>query len=66
MSEAAIARYCELLSNKIVSMFGVTKAQADQAVERSAIRELIRQAPEYVDHVPLATWAKEVHQKSLQ
>lgn len=65
MSELAIAHYCELLSNKIVAMFGVSKPQADHAVQHSAIQKLLREEPEYVDHVPLSTWAEEVHREKL-
>lgn len=65
MSEHAIMHYCELLSNKIVAMFGVSKTQADLAVQHSAIQRLIREEPEYVDHVPLASWAEEVHREFL-
>lgn len=65
MSEATIQHYCELLSNKIVAMFGVSKSQADRAVAHSAIQKLIREEPEYVDHVPLSAWAEEVHREFL-
>lgn len=55
MSEKAKMVYCELLSNEIVSMFGVSKEQAVEAVSRSAIQKLIRENPDYVDHVPLSS-----------
>ena len=65
MSEKAIRVYFELLSNKIVSMFGVSKEQAVFAIQNSAIQKLIREEPEYVDHVPLSSWAEEVHKEML-
>lgn len=61
MSENAKAIYCNLLSDEIVSMYGVSKEQAVVAVNHSAIQTLIRENPEYVDHVPLSCWAEEVH-----
>lgn len=66
MGEKGIARYFELLSQKIVKMFGVSKEQADSAIQKSAIQKMIREAPEYVDHVPLSSWAEEVYQESIQ
>ena len=61
MSESAKEIYCELLSDEIVSMFGVSKESAVVAVNGSAIQNLIRENPDYVDHVPLSCWAEEVH-----
>ena len=61
MSEQAKQLYCELLSEEIVEMFGVSKELAVNAVENSAIQRLIRDCPEYVDHVPLSSWAEDVH-----
>lgn len=61
MSETAKIIYCDLLSNEIVSMFGVSKELAMDAVNNSAIQALIRENPDYVDHVPLSCWAEEVH-----
>lgn len=61
MSENAMKNYFELLSQKIVAMYGVSKEQANRAVQNSAIQTLIREEPEYVDHVPLSSWAEEVH-----
>lgn len=61
MSENAKAIYCNLLSDEIVSIYGVSKEQAVVAVNHSAIQTLIRENPEYVDHVPLSCWAEEVH-----
>lgn len=61
MSEQAKQLYCELLSEEIVIMFGVSKESAVSAVKNSAIQGLIRDYPEYIDHVPLSTWAEDVH-----
>lgn len=61
MSENAMKVYLGLLSDKIVAMYDVSKEQADYAVQHSAIQKLIREEPEYVDHVPLSCWAEEVH-----
>lgn len=61
MSENAKKIYCDLLCDKIVSMFGVSKERAADAVSRSAIQTLIHENPDYVDHVPLSCWAEEVH-----
>jgi hypothetical protein len=61
MDEKLRKQYCELLSEKIVSMFNVTKECADYAVENSAIQKLLDEIPDYVDHVPLEAWAYEVY-----
>lgn len=63
MSENAMKVYFELLSDEIVTMYGVSKEQANYAVQNSAIQTLIREEPEYVDHVPLSCWAEEVHEE---
>lgn len=65
MNEQEIKRYCELLSNKIVTMYGVSKEQSNRAVQNSAIQTLIREEPEYVDHVPLSSWAEEVYEEMI-
>ena len=65
MNEQEIKRYCELLSNKIVVMYGVSKEQANHAVQNSAIQTLIREEPEYIDHVPLSSWAEEVYEEIM-
>lgn len=57
-------QYCELLSNKIVAMFSVTKEYADCAIQNSAIQNLLDEIPDYVDHVPLEEWAYEVYNES--
>lgn len=63
MNDKAMEAYFDLLSDKIVSMYGVSKEAAASAVQRSAIQTLIREEPEYVDHVPLSSWAEEVHEE---
>lgn len=63
MDEQEIRRYCELLSNKIVTLYGISKEQADYAISNSAIQTLIREEPEYVNHVPLSSWAEEVYEE---
>ena len=57
--------YCRLFSDEIVTMYGVSKDEANYAVRNSAIQTLIREEPEYVDHVPLSSWAEEVHEEML-
>ena len=65
MNEQEIKRYCKLFSNKIVVMYGISKEQANRAVQNSAIQTLIREEPEYVDHVPLSSWAEEVYDEMM-
>lgn len=48
MNTQEIKRYCELLSNKIVVMYGISKEQANRAVQNSAIQTLIREEPDYI------------------
>lgn len=47
MDDIQIMKYCELLSSRIVAMYGVSKEMADEIVERSVIHDLIRDAPEW-------------------
>lgn len=63
MSDKAMETYFDLLSDKIVAMYGVSKEAAASAVQHSAIQALIREEPEYVDHVPLSNWAEEIHEE---
>lgn len=60
MDDIKIMKYCELLSDRIVAMYSVSKEMADEIVERSVIHDLIREIPEYVDHIPLSTLAREI------
>ena len=65
MNDQEIKTYCELLSNKIVAIYGISKELANYAVQNSAIQTLIREEPEYVDHVPLSSWAEEVYEEMI-
>ena len=65
MNDQEIKTYCELLSNKIVAIYGISKELANYAVQNSAIQILIREEPEYVDHVPLSSWAEEVYEEMI-
>lgn len=60
MDDIQIIKYCELLSDRIVAMYSVSKEMADEIVERSVIHDLIREIPEYVDHIQLSIWAREI------
>lgn len=60
MDDIQIIKYCELLSNRIVAMYSVSKEVAAEIVERSVIHDLIREIPEYADHIPLSTLAREI------
>lgn len=66
MNDQEIKTYCELLSNKIVAIYGASKEQANCAVQNSAIQTLIREEPEYIDHVPLSDWAEEVYEEMMR
>lgn len=61
MSSVMKAQYMKLLAKEIVSIYGVTMESAVAALKKSAINQLFDRYPEYVDHVPLSSWAKEVH-----
>lgn len=63
MSEKAIKEYLQLLSVKMSSMFDIPEDVAANAIQKSVIQELIRDMPEYVDHVPLSSWAEEIHKE---
>lgn len=65
MSEKAMARYFEMLAQKISLLYGVAIDNARNAVARSAIQSLVRECPEYVGHVSIYDWAEEVYQETL-
>ena len=65
MSKKAMARYFEMLAQKISSLYGIAIESARSAVEQSAIQSLIRECPEYVGHVSIYEWASEVYQEVL-
>lgn len=46
-------------------MYGISKEQTNRAVQNSAIQTLIREESEYVDHVPLSSWAEEVYEEMM-
>jgi len=45
----------------MAKMYEISAEQAAVAIRSSAIQHIAREYPEYVDHVPLSEWAKEVY-----
>lgn len=64
MSDKDRARYLNLLADVMVATFGLTKAIAKAEIKSSRMNELLTDRPEFVDHVPLEAWAKEIHNGS--
>lgn len=58
--------YCDLLANKIVEMFPVSYEGAAYSVEHSVIQQLMDEMPEYVDTVPLDSWAEAVYNEYIK
>ncbi len=58
--------YCDLLVNEIVEMFPISYEDAAHAVENSVIQQLMDEAPEYVDTVPLDSWAEAVYNEYIK
>ena len=65
MNGQEIKRYCELLSNEIAEIYGISKLQADYAVQNSVIQTLICEDFEYVCHMPLSSWAEKVYKEMM-
>lgn len=63
--EEMLNRYFRLLSEEMVQVYGISAEQAAVAIRSSAIQRLVREHPEYVDHVSLSDWAKEVYTEYL-
>lgn len=61
MSNENLLAYCELLINKIVDMFNVSKEDAVRAVNNPVIQLIFEEYPEYVDQVPISEWAKDIY-----
>lgn len=59
--EESLNRYFQLLSKEMAKMYEISAEQAAVAIRSSAIQHIAREYPEYVDHVPLSEWAKEVY-----
>lgn len=66
MEEKTRKVYCDLLINEIVEMFPVSYEDAAYAVENSAIQQLMDEMPEYVDTVPLDSWAEAVYNEYIK
>jgi hypothetical protein len=66
MEEKTRRVYCDLLINEIVEMFQISYEDATYAVEHSAIQQLMDEMPEYVDTVPLDSWAKDVYNEYIK
>lgn len=66
MSKELRKLYCELLAEKIAQMYGIDLERARFSVAESAIQKLLDEMPEYVDHVPLYSWAEDVHEEMLR
>ena len=60
MNEAIVQNYIGLLCAKIVAMYSVSMEVARKAVDDCKIKELFCDNPEFVDHVPLSSWAQQI------
>lgn len=63
MSAAAKREYLQLLAEEIVAMYGLSLEAVNLAIKGSAINALLDEYPEYVDHMPLASLAENVHRE---
>ena len=66
MSEELRKLYCELLAEKIVQVYGIDLNRARYGVAESAIQNLLEEISEYVDHVPLYSWAEDVYEEMVR
>lgn len=65
MSDAVVHEYISLLCAKIVAMYSVSLEVARKAVEDCGMKQLFCENPEYVDHVPLSSWAKQIYDSQI-
>lgn len=66
MNEETRRIYCSLLIDEIIEMYGADRALVESWISKSAIQKLIDEDPEYVDHIPLSSWAEEVYEEMLR
>ena len=62
MSNAEMVNYLNTLSDKIASMYNLTKECSDNIVQQSPMRTLLRENTDYVLHMPMKGWAKLVYE----
>ena len=62
MSNQEILIYLNTLSNKIVTMYSISKSSSDNLVDRSPMRKLLQEDAEYVVHMPMQSWAKLIYE----
>lgn len=65
MDEGAKLVFCDLLAMKISEVYGVDLVRAKIGVLESGIQRIIDEDPEYVDHIPLLSWAQDVYAEMI-
>lgn len=60
-SDSEIEEYLNMLSGKIVSMYGISRTLSDKMVDQSPMRKLLLSDSEAVFHSSLRVWAELVY-----
>ena len=60
-SDSEIEEYLNMLSGKIVSMYGISRTLSDKMVDQSPMRKLLQSDSEAVFHSSLRVWAELVY-----
>lgn len=61
MSRREKKRYLSLLIEEIVVTYGISEDVASKAVMNGPIVQMLDDKPEFVDHVPISSWAKDIY-----
>lgn len=59
-------RYLSILAEDISMRYGTPIDSTRSFVRGSRINSLLDQRPEFVDHISIETWSKEVHNEMIQ
>lgn len=58
--------YLKILAEDISGRYGTPIDATKRFVRQSRINNLLDQRPEFVDHISIETWSKEVHKEMMQ
>ena len=65
MNHVDRSKYLSLLAREIASQYGTQLDATRRFVKRSKINNLLDERPDFVDHISMETWSKEVYHEML-
>lgn len=66
MNRSERNRYLGILAKEISSRYGTPIEITKKFVKQSQINVLLDQRPEFVDHISVETWSREVHEEMIE